>query len=117
MGMNELNDIEIVIRKMMFTSHPSYAATAQQLQQQQHSSTIDPYGQMAGGNQIHPSAAAANWSEWSTLQNTPQHAAMVGSSGMMRGGGGVAGGYSSGATTMQKMVQPTQASSYMPGGL
>uniref|UniRef100_A0A915N9T3 Mediator of RNA polymerase II transcription subunit 15 n=1 Tax=Meloidogyne javanica TaxID=6303 RepID=A0A915N9T3_MELJA len=113
MGMNELNDIEIVIRKMMFTSHPSYAATAQQLQQQQHSSTIDPYGQMAGGNQMHPSAAAANWSEWSTLQNTPQHAAMVGSSGMMRGG--VTGGYSSGATTMQKMVQPTQASSYMPG--
>uniref|UniRef100_A0A914LCC2 Mediator of RNA polymerase II transcription subunit 15 n=2 Tax=Meloidogyne incognita group TaxID=654580 RepID=A0A914LCC2_MELIC len=118
MGMNELNDIEIVIRKMMFTSHPSYAATAQQLQQQQqHSSTLDPYGQMAGGNQMHPTAAAANWSEWSTLQNTPQHAAMVGSSGMMRGGGGVAGGYSSGATTMQKMVQPTQASSYMPGGV
>nr|CAD2181311.1 unnamed protein product [Meloidogyne enterolobii] len=118
MGMNELNDIEIVIRKMMFTSHPSYAATAQQLQQQQHSSTIDPYGQMAGSNQMHPTAAAANWSEWSTLQNTPQHAAMVGSSGMMRGGGvGVAGGYSSGATTMQKMVQPTQASSYMPGGV
>nr|CAD2140843.1 unnamed protein product [Meloidogyne enterolobii] len=116
MGMNELNDIEIVIRKMMFTSHPSYAATAQQLQQQQHSSTLDPYGQMAGGNQMHPTAAAANWSEWSTLQNTPQHAAMVGSSGMMRGGG-VASGYSSGATTMQKMVQPTQASSYMPGGV
>uniref|UniRef100_A0A914LTV8 Mediator of RNA polymerase II transcription subunit 15 n=1 Tax=Meloidogyne incognita TaxID=6306 RepID=A0A914LTV8_MELIC len=116
MGMNELNDIEIVIRKMMFTSHPSYAATAQQLQQQHHSSTLDPYGQMAGGNQMHPTAAAANWSEWSTLQNTPQHAAMVGSSGMMRGGG-VASGYSSGATTMQKMVQPTQASSYMPGGV
>jgi hypothetical protein len=43
MGMSELYDIEIVIRKMMLSSHPGYAA---QMQQQSmlppNQSTIDP---------------------------------------------------------------------------
>lgn len=109
MGMNELNDIEIVIRKMMFTSHPGYAAQLQQSMIPQ--STMDPYAAQIG-SQMHP--AASNWSEWSTLQNTQQNAAMA--SGMMRGGSSV--GYSSsGGATMQKVVQPTQASSYMPAGV
>ena len=60
---------------------------------------------------MHP--AAANWSEWSTVQNTPQQAATA-SSGMMRSGSSAA--YSSSGVTMQKIPHQTQTSSYMPAG-
>ena len=42
MGMNELHDIETVIRKMMFTSHPGYAAQLQQSMIPSNQSAMDP---------------------------------------------------------------------------
>ncbi|KAF7632825.1 hypothetical protein Mgra_00007756 [Meloidogyne graminicola] len=110
MGMNELNDIEHVIRQMI---HTNYNST--QLQQHQsiippNNQTIDPsfvYGtqqQQIVGNQIHP-LNNNNWNEWNTQQ--PQHS--ITSSSMLRNSTG--GGYSSGA---QKM---SQASTYIPTGV